>query len=86
MSLQTLQSIIPGAVSTYGQAVPQTETRQYIYDGQYFPRFLFVNGGDPEAYHSFLRQNRVGDPFAVDLGTAVQVIQSQQAFLTHPES
>lgn len=86
MSLQTLQSMIPGPVTAYGQSVPQSATRQYLYDGQFFPRFLLVNGGDPADYRAFLRQNQIGDPFAVEPGTAVQIVQAQQTFLSHPEA
>ncbi len=90
MSLQALQSSIPssipGPVTAYGLVVAQAATQKYVYDGQFFPRFLLIHGGDPTAYRSFLRQNQVGDPFAVEPGTAVQILQAQQAFSAHPEA
>jgi len=88
MSLDPLQSRIPGPVSLYGRAVPPLPTQRAIYDGQPLPRFLLIHKGDPSAYRAFLRLNRIGDPFSereLYPGLEVQVPQANAAFSRHPE-
>lgn len=78
MSLDALQSLIqssiPGPVTRYGRAfAPPQPVSQVVYDGTPLPRFLYNNGGDPEAVRQFLRLNRIGNPFELEVGRLVVV-------------
>lgn len=86
MSFEQLQSLIPGAVSRYGRSIPQVVQRTIVYSGQSIPRFLQVNGGNPNAIQEFLRLNQIGDPFKLEEGRIVQIPQTKANFARHPEA
>lgn len=84
MSLNTLQSRVPSAVSRFGESTVRAPIKALVYDGQPIPRFILINGGDPSAFRNFLKENRIGSVFDLEAGVPVQVRQSQEQFSTHP--
>lgn len=78
-------SAIPSPVSRYGSSQLEVELKTLVYDGQSLPRFLKLNGGDPQRYGEFLRLNQLTLEDLYEPGHRVVVPQYRDRFSAHPE-
>jgi hypothetical protein len=88
MSLQQLsqRSSIPTATARYGVARHPKSQKKSIYDGQFLPKFLQVQGGDSNAYRAVLKQSRIGSVFdELTPGRAIVIVR-EDAIAKHPEA
>lgn len=87
MSLDKLQSSIPGAVSLFGRSSIPTPQKVTIYNGVPLTRFIYQEDGDPSRMAEVLRLNRIGDPFAeLTEGVRLVIPQVKNSFSRHPEA
>jgi hypothetical protein len=83
---QRYQSKIESPVSTYGRSVSSNLTTRYaLYDGLPITAFLYKNNTEHFGIRSFLRSNKIGNPFT-DLvpGQLVQ-LEIEGRFTKHPD-
>lgn len=83
---QRYQSKIDSPVSTYGRSVSvQSEGKHVLYTGIPITSFLHKNNADPLEMRSFLKLNRVGNPFTgLIVGQLVRV-ENPSTFAQNPD-
>lgn len=83
---QRYQSEIDSPVSTYGRSVyVQPDIKYTLYTGIAFTSFLHKNNVDPFEVRSFLKSNRVGNPFTGLIVGQLVKIESQNKFAQNPD-
>jgi hypothetical protein len=81
-----LRSSIDTPVARLGRYKEPPISGRVVYGGQGISRFLYTNNGDRRMVRTFLRLNRIGDPFSLRSGKEVLIPAKKAGFSTHPEA